>query len=83
MQNCFSYVSLVDLLIVLPHMFSLITLCLRADLHSVHASRYTHANVKVVINVLVVVYWIKVRESGYAIPSWSADTGYLTFGLRC
>ena len=52
-MKMFLYVSLVDLSIVLPRVFFLITLCLRANLDScIATSTCTHANVTVVINVL-------------------------------
>ena len=74
-EKCSSYLSLVDLSIVLPRVFFFAALRPRTNLRLLpHARTYT--NVTVVIDVLVVVYNINVGESGYAISSWSASARY-------
>ena len=56
-------------------MFFRVSLCLHANVCSPIATLMcTHANVMVVIDVLVTEQ--NVGESGYGISSWSASTGY-------
>ena len=75
-----------DLLIVLHCVFFLVLLCLHANLPSrIATPTCTHANVMVVINVRVVVYWTKLWRIGLyyffmATQSWifglDVDRGY-------
>ena len=73
----FSYVFLINLLIGLPGVFFLVSLCLSTNLRSrIAASTCTHADVMVVIDVFVVIYFTKRGGIGLAISLWSTSTGY-------